>query len=187
MTAPWGVSGLAGSTGLEGDVEVQAFTQSGNNMYVGGNFKYVQQDANGTGQVQQSFLAAFDVNTGQWVSSFRPQLNNNVMSLATLPNGDVVAGGQFTQANGAPATEIVALNPTTGATDTSWNLTIQNLKTAGVVQINALKVYGALPLHRWFLHQHASVARVRTGRSTPPTSVASRWPTGRRTSTGRAT
>ncbi len=141
LDAPWGVSGLAGSTDLEGDVEVQAFTQSGNYMYVGGNFQYVQQDAAGTGQVSQPFLAAFDVNTGQWVSSFRPVLNNQVMSLATLPNGDVVAGGQFTQANGAAATEIVALNPTTGATDPTWKLSILNLKTAGVVQINALKVY----------------------------------------------
>ena len=43
--------------------------------------------------VHQPFLAAFDVNTGQWVSSFRPQLNEQVQSLATLPNGDVVAGG----------------------------------------------------------------------------------------------
>ncbi|HEX3931522.1 MAG TPA: PKD domain-containing protein [Nocardioides sp.] len=141
LDASWGVAGLAGSTDLEGDVEVQAFTQSGNYMYVGGNFATVQQDASGTGAVNQPFLAAFDINTGQWVSSFRPQLNNNVMSLATLPNGDVVAGGQFTQANGAPATEIVALNPTTGATDPTWNLTILNLKTAGVVQINALYTY----------------------------------------------
>ncbi|MGC4110223.1 MAG: PKD domain-containing protein [Nocardioides sp.] len=138
---PWGVTGLAGSTSLEGDVEVQAFTQSGNYMYVGGNFATVEQDASGTNAVSQPFLAAFDINTGQWLSSFRPQLNDNVMSLATLPNGDVVAGGQFTQANGAPATEIVALNPITGATDTNWKLTILNLKTAGVVQINALKVY----------------------------------------------
>jgi PKD repeat protein len=150
---PWGVTGLAGSTDLEGDVEVQAFTQSGNTMYVGGNFATVEQDATGTNAVNQPFLAAFNVNTGQWVSSFRPQLNNNVMSLATLPNGDVVAGGQFTQANGQPATEIVALNPTTGATDTSFNLTILNLKTAGVVQINALKVYeGMLYIGGSFTH-----------------------------------
>jgi len=141
LDSPWGVSGLAGTTATEGDVEVQAFTQSGNTMYVGGNFEYVQRDAAGTDQVQQSFLAAFDVDTGEWISTFRPQLNEQVMSLATLPNGDVVAGGQFTQANGAAATQIVALDPTTGATDPGWNLTVLNTKTKGVVQINALKVY----------------------------------------------
>lgn len=139
---PWAVGGLAGTTAVEGDVEVQAFTQSGDNMYVGGNFAYVEQDASGTGRVQQSYLAAFNIDTGQWVSSFRPQLNEQVMSLATLPNGDVVAGGQFSQANGQPATAVVALDPTTGATDPNWNLTVQNRKTAGVVQINALDVYG---------------------------------------------
>src|SRR4051794_1908034 len=142
MTTPWGVSGLAGSTADEGDVEVQAFTQSGNTMYVGGNFKYVQQDAAGTGQVQQSFLAAFDVNTGQWLSSFRPVLNEQVKTLATLPNGDVVAGGDFSQANGAAATAIVALNPTTGATDSSWKVNIVNLKTAGVLKVKSLDVWG---------------------------------------------
>jgi PKD repeat protein len=142
LDSPWGVSGLAGTTDTEGDVEVQDFTQSGDTMYVGGNFKYVQRDAAGTGQVQQSFLAAFDVNTGEWIPTFRPQLNEQVDSLATLPNGDVVAGGQFTEANGAPVTQIVALDPTTGATDTRWNLTIVNNRATGPVRINALKVYG---------------------------------------------
>ncbi len=41
---PWHVSGLAGSTSTEGNVEVQAFTQSGSTMYVGGNFATVQRE-----------------------------------------------------------------------------------------------------------------------------------------------
>ena len=141
---PWHVSGLAGNTGTEGNVEVQAFTQSGSTMYVGGNFKYVRKAATSTGadQVNQPFLAGFDVNTGALVQTFRPTLNEQVRSLATLPNGDVLAAGDFSQANGRPATAVVALNPTTGATDTSWKLTVENRLTGGVLQVHDVAVRG---------------------------------------------
>ena len=142
MVTPWGVSGLKGSTSPEGSVEVQAFTQSGNKMYVGGNFRHVQRDAAGTGQVEQSFLAAFDVETGEWDPGFRPVLNEQVKALATLPDGTVVAGGTFSRANGSPASAIVALDPTTGATRTGWNLTLENRLSGGVLRVRALDVHG---------------------------------------------
>ena len=66
------MSGIKGNTSTEGNVEVQAFTQSGPNVYVGGNFASVQQDGSGTGKVDQPFLAAFNASTGEWVSTFRP-------------------------------------------------------------------------------------------------------------------
>ncbi|MFT4081941.1 MAG: PKD domain-containing protein [Nocardioides sp.] len=140
LDSPWGVSGRAGDTSTEGNVEVQAFTQSGSTMYVGGNFEYVQKDADGTDQVEQPFLAAFDVDTGEYLPDFHPVLNEQVHDLATLPNGDVVAAGQFTEANGAAATGIVALDPTTGATDSSWNVTVQDRLSADTFRINTLTV-----------------------------------------------
>ncbi|MBZ5739743.1 PKD domain-containing protein [Nocardioides mangrovi] len=140
LASPWGVSGLAADSSTEGNVEVQAFTQSGNTMFVGGNFQYVQQDAAGTGQVNQPFLAAFDVSTGQWISTFRPTLNQQVHDLATLPNGDVVAGGEFTQVNGQAVTGLVALNPSTGAIDTSWNVTVQDRLANDTFRVNGLDV-----------------------------------------------
>ncbi|WP_148575136.1 fibrinogen-like YCDxxxxGGGW domain-containing protein, partial [Nocardioides caldifontis] len=132
MVSPWGVTGLAGNSSVEGNVEVQAFTESGGKMYVGGNFRYVQRDANGTGRVEQPFLAAFDVATGEWVSSFRPELDEQVDALATLPDGTVVAGGTFTRANGATVGALVALDPVTGATRTDWNAGAENRNSAGV-------------------------------------------------------
>jgi hypothetical protein len=140
LASPWGVSGTAGSTTEEGNVEVQAFTQSGNRMYVGGNFRYVQQDSAGTGRVEQPFLAAFDITTGEWVSSFRPVLNEQVRALATLPSGVVVAGGSFTQANGQPASAVVALDPTTGATSTTWKVGIENRVTGVALRVNSIDV-----------------------------------------------
>jgi hypothetical protein len=141
LTSPWGVTGLAGNASQEGDVEVQAFTQSGNRMYVGGNFKTVQRDAAGTGAVNQSFLAAFDVATGEFIPSFAPVLNEQVHSLTTLPNGDVVAGGEFTQVNGAAHAAIAVLDPTTGATDTSVRLALTS-STTGTLRVNGLAASG---------------------------------------------
>jgi hypothetical protein len=141
LATPWGVSGLAGNTSQEGDVEVQAFTQSGNTMYVGGNFKTVQRDAAGTGAVNQPFLAAFDVTTGEFIPTFKPVLNEQVHSLTTLPNGRVVAGGEFTTVNGAPHAGVVVLDPTTGATDTSVRLAL-TIGSGATVRVNGLTVAG---------------------------------------------
>jgi hypothetical protein len=141
LSSPWGVSGLAGNTSQEGNIEVQAFTQSGNTMYVGGNFKTVQKDAAGTGAVNQSFLAAFDVSTGEFIPTFTPVFNEQIHSLTTLPNGDVVAGGEFTQVNGAAHAGIVVLDPTTGATDTSVRVDLTT-STTGTLRVNGLTASG---------------------------------------------
>ena len=130
LESPWGVGGTAGSTSTEGYVEVQAFTQSGNTMFVGGNFARVQRDLSGTGAVAQPFLAGFDVTTGELVSSFRPALNEQVRALTTLPDGTVVAGGLFTQANGDAVSGLVALDPVSGATRPGWRVRVENRGTS---------------------------------------------------------
>ncbi|MDJ0356116.1 PKD domain-containing protein [Paenarthrobacter sp. PH39-S1] len=141
--SPWGLAGPKAPT-REGDVEAQAFVQSGNVMYVGGNFTTVQRSATATGtdNVTQPFLAAFDVGTGELLRGFTPQLNGSVMALAALPNGNIVAAGMFSTANGAPATAIVALNPATGATVGSWPLKMENRLTGAVLRVSALSVSG---------------------------------------------
>ncbi|WP_110239593.1 fibrinogen-like YCDxxxxGGGW domain-containing protein [Nocardioides gilvus] len=153
LVTPWGVNGLAGSTSVEGSVEVQAFAESRGKMYVGGNFRYVQKDAAGLGRVEQSFLAAFDVATGEWDPTFRPELNEQVASLAALPDGTIVAGGTFSRANGRPATAVVGLDPTTGATRASWNLNVENRVSGGVLRVRTLDVQdGFLYLGGSFTH-----------------------------------
>jgi hypothetical protein len=166
LASPWGVTGLAGNTSQEGDVEVQAFTQSGNTMFVGGNFRTVEQDATGTGAVNQSFLAAFDVTTGNFISSFAPVFNEQIHSLATLPNGDVVAGGEFTQVNGAPHAGVAVLNPTTGATDTSVRLALTDTVAGDTLRVNGMAVSGG------FLYMAGSFTNISGGPKTP--SIRSR-------------
>lgn len=144
LDSPWGVTGPL-TPSREGDVEVQAFVQSGNRMYVGGNFTYVQRAANSTGtdKVSQAFLAAFDISTGELIRSFTPKLNGSVMALAALPNGNIVAAGMFGSANGSPATAIVALDPTTGATAANWSVKVEDRRASGVLRVSAMSVHGS--------------------------------------------
>src|SRR3546814_11173814 len=99
--------------------EVQAFTQIGDTVYVGGKFQYVQQGANGT-RILQSRLAAFDAVTGEWRSSFRPQMTGNVWALEATTAGRLIVGGEFSQVNGQPAGGPVAPTPTNAATLSTW-------------------------------------------------------------------
>ncbi|MFC8302319.1 fibrinogen-like YCDxxxxGGGW domain-containing protein [Specibacter sp. NPDC057265] len=142
LPTTWGVSGLANGRSGEMNTEVQAFTQSGSTVYAGGNFRYVQQNKAGTGQVEQRFLAGFNVSTGAWDANFRPTFNGQVKALATLPNGLVVAGGEFTVANGQPHAGVVVLNPADGSTNNSVSVNVRNALTAEVLQVRSLKVQG---------------------------------------------
>ncbi|QWZ08375.1 hypothetical protein KRR39_00360 [Nocardioides panacis] len=123
---PWGVTGIVGATS-ELNMEVEAFAQIGNVMYVGGGFQYVQKGADPAPgeQVAQPWLAGFDVNTGEWLSSFRPALDNRVWDLQATPDGNLVVGGEFTSVNGATGKAgITELDPITGATVTTWNASV---------------------------------------------------------------
>ncbi len=142
LLTPWGLANRTGSIAIESSVEAQAFTQSGNTMFVGGNFSYVQKDAAGTGRVTQPYLAAFDITTGELVTSFKPVLNEQVRALATLPDGTVVAGGDFTSANGAAATSIVGLDPVTGATRSGFKVSLENRITGDPLRVRSLDVVG---------------------------------------------
>ncbi|WP_433477122.1 fibrinogen-like YCDxxxxGGGW domain-containing protein [Spirillospora sp. CA-142024] len=118
----WGVTGVvSGGTG-EKHLEVQAMAVSGNTMYVGGEFKYVQKGATPAAdeKVEQSYLAAFDTTTGEWKSSFRPKLNGGVWDLEVAGNKLIVAG-EFTKANDAGNTAgLAALDLATGKNATGW-------------------------------------------------------------------
>lgn len=142
LPGAWGVTGLGNGRSGETNVEIADFEQIGSRVFVGGNFRYVQRGANATGadRVEQRFLAAFDVVTGDWDPGFRPVLNEQVKSLAALPNGTLAVGGQFSQANGQPVTGFVAVDPQSGATVDNWALRIENRITGGTVVVRALEV-----------------------------------------------
>jgi len=89
----------------------------GRTIYVAGKFTEVVQAGGAWPRQDQPFLAAFDTVTGAWIPSWRPRVDRPAYALDVLASGAVVAAGEFTRANGRPAEGLVALNPTTGATD----------------------------------------------------------------------
>jgi hypothetical protein len=130
---PWGVTGLAPG-GANGEVtEVEDFAFIGRTMYVGGKFQYVQKGATpGAGEkVLQSYLAAFNVDTGEWIPSFRPTLDATVWALTATTDGKLIVGGEFTNVNGAAGTSsLAALDPTTGAVLAGWHAPISYVGTS---------------------------------------------------------
>ncbi|HLQ81633.1 MAG TPA: fibrinogen-like YCDxxxxGGGW domain-containing protein [Brachybacterium sp.] len=142
LPTPWGVSGLGAAGGGELNTEVSDFAESNGVMYVGGNFRYVQRDANGTGRVEQSYLAAFDVATGEWLPSFRPALNNQVKAIEVLPDGRIAVGGSFSTASGQPSAAFAVLDPETGAADPSVTTRIINYTGGVPPQIRTMDLQG---------------------------------------------
>ena len=140
----WGVTGQGNGVDGELNTEVSAFGQVGNTVYVGGNFRYVQKAAGSTGanKVEQPFLAAFDVNTGEFKPEFRPVLNNQVKAIMGLPDGRLAVGGQFSQANSQSHPGFVVLNATTGQTAAGWQVDAENRVAGGTVQVRGFSRQG---------------------------------------------
>ncbi|MFN0285007.1 MAG: delta-60 repeat domain-containing protein [Kineosporiaceae bacterium] len=120
----WGVVGYDGATSPVATFKsnVTAITEWNNRIYIGGMFTAVAR--NGVTQAKQPYLAAFDRATGTWVSTFRPRLDGGVWDLAVTPAGKLLVGGYFANANGSLHRGLVALNPSTGAVDPGFAVTL---------------------------------------------------------------
>ncbi|GAA1946351.1 hypothetical protein GCM10009798_01670 [Nocardioides panacihumi] len=184
LPGTWGVAGLANGLTTELNTEAHAFAQIGNVMYVGGNFARVEEHAGrtptgpATQTVPQSYLAAFDATTGDWIPGFRPVLDNQVNSLAALPDGRLAVGGQFGTVNGVSQPGLVELDPTTGETVTGWRIRIEDRIAGERVNVQTMDVQdGWLYLGGSFTHLTGGAststvyarkaARVKVGDATP--------------------
>lgn len=96
----------------------------GNTVYAGGSFTTARPAgaAPGTQTVARGNILAYDIRTGELISSFAPNFNAQVLSLAASPDGTrLYVGGDFTTLNGQSANHMVALNPSTGARIENFN------------------------------------------------------------------
>ena len=75
-------------------------------MYVAG--KFLEVVAPDGSRRAQPYLAAFEVNTGEWIDSFRPQTGGAVYAIDITEDGRILAGGEIPGG-------IVSLDLTTGA------------------------------------------------------------------------
>ncbi|MDO4258553.1 MAG: fibrinogen-like YCDxxxxGGGW domain-containing protein [Actinomycetaceae bacterium] len=139
----WGVVGNLNGRTAEGNAQVQAFAQIGSTVFVGGNFTGVAQGAQAS-PVPRTALAAFDSTTGDFIPDFNATFNGQVKDLAALPDGNLLAAGEFTEVNGARHVGTVLLDPKTGATIESWNVDIVNrlASSGGFVSVRAIDIDG---------------------------------------------
>ena len=144
-TMNWGVSGLlrVADPDTANDSPVLALAQVGNTVFVGGRFQGVQNGGSGA-PITQSFLAAFDATTGNWISGFRPTLDGLVYDLAAAPNGQLLVAGNFTTINGAANTAGFAMiDPATGAPNVAWQAPVSSKRFAGTRPwVRAIDVQG---------------------------------------------
>ncbi len=117
----WGVSGQDPASTQTPSLEVLVWDiqQAGGRIFVAGGFLNVQENKDAT-PIPQPYLAAFDVNTGEWISTCTPQLDRIAYSLTVNSRGALLVGGEFTQVNGQPREGLVALDPATCDIDSAF-------------------------------------------------------------------
>jgi len=148
----WRTSRTTG-TGKTGEMntQVEAITEVGGAVFTGGDFAYVES-ASGE-KVDQAFLAAYEVGTGELRRSFRPSINGQVKSVEALPNGLLAVGGSFTRVNGENHNGFVWLDPKTGQVAKQWDIHVQSRISSLPVQVKTLHVRdGYLYLGGSFTH-----------------------------------
>ena len=98
----------------------------GNTVYAAGSFSNARPAgaAPGTNLTARTNVLSYNLSTGQLITSFNPQVNAQVLSIAAAPDGSrIYIGGDFSQVNGVAKNKVAALDPVTGALITSFAAT----------------------------------------------------------------
>jgi PKD repeat protein len=89
----------------------------GNTVYVAGEFTRARPAGSpaGSNETVRNNLLAYDIRTGELITSFAPNLNAQAMVVAASPDGSrIYVGGDFDVANGQPRYSIAAYSTATG-------------------------------------------------------------------------
>ncbi|QDY88907.1 PKD domain-containing protein [Arthrobacter sp. UKPF54-2] len=98
-------------------------TVIGDTVYAVGKFATARPAGapTGTQTTPRANILAYSLSTGELITGFTASLNNQALAVAASPDGGrLYVGGEFTEANGQPASRVVALDPKTGATISGW-------------------------------------------------------------------
>lgn len=88
-----------------------AVEEAGGFVFAGGKFLDV---TNGQQTVSQPHLAAFDRDTGAFVSTIRPDVGGPVLALEPSPDGALFVGGEMDEWNGVTIGALAKIDPATG-------------------------------------------------------------------------
>ncbi|MEZ5249825.1 MAG: hypothetical protein R2713_11610 [Ilumatobacteraceae bacterium] len=89
----------------------------GTTVYVGGRFTNARPAgaAPGTNQTPRSNFLAYDLTTGNLITSFAPSFNGQVRTVVASPDGSrIYVGGDFTSVDGISRSRIAAFDTSTG-------------------------------------------------------------------------
>ncbi|HYJ75917.1 MAG TPA: PKD domain-containing protein [Kineosporiaceae bacterium] len=154
---------------VDGVVWTQAVV--GNTVYAGGKFTTARPagSAAGTNTVTRNNLLAYDIRTGDLITSFAPNLNGQVLAIAPSPDGSrIYVAGEFTLANGVNRYRIAAYSTSTGALVTTWAPALDFRARALVVTSSAVYVGGAFSTAN-------NVARTRLAAFNPTNGALLSW------------
>ncbi len=90
----------------------------GNRVYATGQFSQARPAgaAPGTNETPRSNILAYDLTTGQLITTWAPTLNQQGLVITASPDGTTIyVGGDFTNVSGLNRQRVVALDATTGA------------------------------------------------------------------------
>ena len=122
------------------NTQVQSFAQVGNTVFTGGDFAYIESAA-GT-RVDQANIAGYNVDSGEFVTTFRPTVNGQVKSMVALPGNRLAIGGEFTRVNGVAVNHFAILDATSGSIDKTWDIQLERRGTTAPVQVKSMQVQG---------------------------------------------
>lgn len=128
---------------IDGVVWSQAVV--GNTVYAGGRFDNARPAgaAPGTNLTPRGNLLAYDITTGNLVTSFAPTLNGQVLGVAASPDGTrVYVVGDFTAANGQARRRVAAYSTATGQLISTFNPSGPNSQARSVVATNTTVYVG---------------------------------------------
>jgi PKD repeat protein len=117
---------------VDSEVSVLLPSADGKSIYLGGLFHHID------GAVH-NVLARLDVNTGQPVAGFTPNLDARVKDLR-LAGGRLWVGGNFAVADGASRPALATLNPDTGRRDDFQSLAFSGTQNGGTTLVYKMDV-----------------------------------------------
>jgi PKD repeat protein len=117
---------------VDGEVSVLLPSADGKSIYLGGLFTHIDG-------VAQKVLARLDVNTGQPVAGFAPNLDARVKDLR-LAGGRLWVAGNFDLVDGVAQNALATLNPDTGRRDAFQSLPFTGTQNGGTTLVYKMDV-----------------------------------------------